>query len=24
VDGYPTLADLRSEGSVRRLPHQVR
>jgi lactate 2-monooxygenase len=24
VDGYPTLADLRAEGSIRRLPHQVR
>ncbi|MDT7742788.1 MAG: lactate 2-monooxygenase [Actinomycetota bacterium] len=24
VDGYPTLADLRAEGTIRRLPHQVR
>ncbi len=24
VDGYPTLADLRADGTIRRLPHQVR
>jgi lactate 2-monooxygenase len=24
VDGYPTLADLRAEGTIRRLPHPVR
>ncbi len=24
VDGYPTLAELRAEGTIRRLPHQVR
>ncbi len=24
VDGYPTLADLRADGSIRRLPHPVR